>query len=150
MRAVGFFPTGEIMAPGYGDSYTVWCSPTPGTIRWPFTFKDNYIDRKFVKVRYKPHGVHAWVDVAINTRTNFESDYVLKIEPPIPPCEMLEIYRDTPKDKPIVVYGFGGQLLAKETRSAAARQSMHVVVELKEAKNRLDLECKCECALNAV
>lgn len=132
------------MTPGYGDSYTVWCSPTPGTVLWPFTFKDGYIDKAYVRVRYKD-STGKWWPVKITPKDNFESDFVLTIDPPIPPCELVDIYRDTPKDKPIVIYGRGGTILTDESRNAAVRQSMHVVVELKELANRTDLECLCEC-----
>lgn len=131
------------MTPGYGDSFTVWCSPTPGTILWPFTFKDGYIDRKYVKVRYKDYDGN-WYPVVITSKS-FASDYVLSISPAIPPCLMVDVYRDTPKDHPLVIYGHGGMLLADQTRNVAARQSMHVVVELKELANRTDLECLCDC-----
>lgn len=133
------------MTPGYGDSYTVWCSPTPGTVLWPFTFKDGYIDPSYVKVRYQD-AQGKWWPVNITPKDNFESDFVLTITPAIPPCAMVDIYRDTPKDAPIVIYGRGGTMLKDESRNAAARQSMHVVVELKELANRTDLECLCECA----
>lgn len=131
------------MTPGYGDSFTVWCSPTPGTLEWPFAFKDGYIDRKFVRVRYKDY-TGKWYPVPISL-SNFQSDFVLRITPAIPPCPMVEIYRDTPKDFPIVIYGNGGAILADESRNAAVRQAMHVVVELKELANRSDLECLCDC-----
>ncbi len=132
------------MLPGYGDSFTVWCSPTPGTILWPFTFKDDYIDKAYVRMRYKDYD-GKWYPVRIDPKVNFASDFVLTVSPAIPPCQMVDIYRDTPKDHPIVVYGNGGMLLQAETRNAAARQSMHVVVELKELANRTDLECLCDC-----
>lgn len=132
------------MTPGYGDSFTVWCSPTPGTVLWPFTFKDGYIDKAYVRVRYKDDQ-GKWWPVKITPKDNFASDYVLTITPPIPPCAMVDIYRDTPKDAPLVIYGRGGTILADESRNAAVRQSMHVVVELKELANRTDLECLCDC-----
>jgi hypothetical protein len=134
------------MVPAYGDSYTVWCQPTPGTTLWPFQFKDGYIDRKYVRMRYKAFD-GKWYPLLV-TPNSFADDYTLKVTPALPPCEMVEIYRDTPKDAPIVLYGYGGSLLADESRNAAARQSMHAVIELKEAINRTDLECKCECALS--
>lgn len=132
------------MLPGYGDSFTVWCSPTPGTVLWPFKFKDGYIDREYVRMRYMATD-GAWNEVKINPKTSFAADYTLKVEPAIPPCLMVEVYRDTPKDKPIVVYGRGGMLLLEESRNAAARQSMHIFAELKEYANRSDLQCLCEC-----
>lgn len=132
------------MTPGYGDSFTVWCSPTPGTILWPFQFKDGYIDKAYVRVRYKD-AQGKWWPVKITPKDNFASDDVLRIEPAIPPCVLVDIYRDTPKDHPIVVYGRGGSVLAAESRNAAVRQSLHVLVELKELANRSDLECLCDC-----
>jgi hypothetical protein len=137
------------MTPAYGDSYTVWCSPTPGTILWPFQFRDGYIDKIFVKARYLGYD-DKWYPIKVNPRTSFAEDFVLTVTPVVPPCKMVEIYRDTPKDEPIVIYGFGGCLLANESRNAAARQSIHVVVELKELANRTALECKCECAEGAL
>lgn len=135
------------MKPGYGDSFTVWCSPTPGTILWPFKFKDGYIDKSFVKVRYLPDdGV--WKDVKVNPKTDFAEDFTLRIVPPIPPCNIVEVYRDTIKHQPIVVYGRGGMLLLDETRNAAARQSMHVFAEIRELSPRTDLGCLCECVEN--
>lgn len=131
------------MVPGYGDSFTVWCSPDPGTTVWPFQMKDGYISRRYVKVRYQLGG--QWFPVKITDR-NFSAEFELTIDPPIPPCTMVDIYRDTPKDHPIVIYGNGGTILADESRNAAARQSMHVVHELVDLAHRQDLECKCECA----
>lgn len=132
------------MTPAYGDSYTVWCSPTPGTVDWPFTFRDGYISRDFVKVRYKDLNGN-WFPVTIKDPTNFVDDGNLVITPPIPPCSMVEIYRDTPKNYCIVVYGNGGMFLTSQSRNAAVRQPMHVIVELKELANRADLECQCDC-----
>lgn len=132
------------MTPAYEGSFTAWCSPIAGTVLWPFAFTDGYIDRAYVKVRYKDfNGV--WWPVKINPATDFESEFVLRIEPPIPPCEIVDIYRDTPKDHPIVVYGNGGTLLSTESRNAAARQSIHVTLEMLDAALRTDLECKCQC-----
>lgn len=132
------------MTPGYGDSYTVWCSPTPGTTVWPFIFKDGYISRDYVRARYKDLNGN-WFDVPIKAQTNFQDDNTLVIVPAIPPCELVDIYRDTPKDHPIVVYGRGGMILTAESRNAAVRQAMHVVVELKDLSPRTDLECLCHC-----
>ena len=132
------------MTPGYGDSYTVWCSPTPGTTVWPFVFQDDYINRDYVKVRYKDLNGN-WFPVPITARQNFQDDNTLVIIPAIPPCELVDIYRDTPKDHPLVVYGRGGMILRAESRNAAVRQAMHVVVELKDLAPRTDLECLCTC-----
>lgn len=131
------------MTPGYGDSYTVWCSPTPGTVLWPFVFKDGYIDRDFVAMRYKDYD-GKWYPVNV-TRKDFADASTLHISPTIPPCVMVDIYRDTPKDHALVVYGRGGMILKAESRNAAIRQAMHVVVELKDLAPRTDLECLCHC-----
>lgn len=132
------------MTPGYGISFTVWCSPTPGTLLWPFTFSDGYLDKRYVKVRYKGYD-EVWYNVVIDPETDFYDDNTLRISPVIPPCIMVDIYRDTPKDYPIVVYGNGGGVLKAESRSAAVRQSLHVIAELKELANRSDLVCLCDC-----
>jgi hypothetical protein len=131
------------MTPGYGDSYTVWCSPTPGTTVWPFVFKDGYIERDYVRMRYKDYSGN-WFPVNLKP-TNFVDDSTLTVTPAIPPCVMVDIYRDTPKDHPLVVYGRGGMILTAESRNAAVRQAMHVVVELKDLAPRTDLECLCHC-----
>lgn len=131
------------MTPGYGDSFTVWCSPTPGTTVWPFAFVDGYIDRDFVRVRYQDE-TGKWWPVAIN-RTNFQDDSTLVIIPSIPPALRVDIYRDTPKNYPLVVYGRGGAVLTAESRNAAVRQSLHVLVELRELAPRADLACLCTC-----
>lgn len=132
------------MTPGYGDSYTVWCSPTPGTVLWPFVFKDGYIDKSFVAMRYKDFDGN-WYPVVIDPKLDFQDDFILTISPAVPPCQMVDIYRNTPKDRPLVVYGRGGMVLTTDSRNAAVRQSMHVIVELKELANRTDLECLCDC-----
>lgn len=135
------------MTPGYGDSYTVWCSPTPGTVLWPFQFLDGYIDRAFVAMRYKDAD-GKWWPVKV-TKKDFADDNTLSISPPIPPCVMVDIYRDTTKDHSLVVYGRGGMILSAESRTVAIRQAMHVVVELKDLAPRTDLECLCECVEGA-
>jgi hypothetical protein len=131
------------MTPGYGDSYTVWCSPTPGTVLWPFVFKDGYIDRAFVAMRYKDFD-GKWYPVKI-TKDDFVDDNTLSINPPIPPCIMVDIYRDTTKDHPLVIYGRGGMILKAESRKVAIQQAMHVVVELKDLAPRAELACLCDC-----
>lgn len=130
------------MLPGYGDSYTVWCSPDPGVIEWPFVFKDGYIDRAYVRMRYQDEN-GTWWPVNLNTRTNFKDDFTLKVA--VPPCKMIDIYRDTPKDHVLVDYGQGGMLLGSPVRRTAIRQAMHVVVELKDLAPRTDLKCLCRC-----
>lgn len=132
------------MTPGYGDSYTVWCSPTPGTVLWPFQFLDGYIEEAYVRVRYKDYD-GKWYNVVIDPKKNFSDANTLTITPPIPPCVMVDIYRDTPKDRPLVVYGRGGMVLTAESRNTAVRQAMHVVVELKDLAPRTDLPCLCHC-----
>ena len=131
------------MTPGYGVTFTVWCSPTVGTVTWPFTFTDGYIDKTFVKARYEGYD-SKWYDVEAES-ISFASDYVLSISPVIPPCKMVEIYRDTPKDFPIVSYGNGNRVFMAESRSVAVRQALHVVEELKELPARTDLHCLCDC-----
>lgn len=132
------------MTPAYGASFTVWCNPDPETTLWPFQFKDGYIDPAFVRMRYRdPEGL--WHPVRIDPRKDFPEEFTLRIVPPVPPAVMVEVYRDTPKDTPIVIYGNGGTLLTGESRNAAVRQGMHVVVELKELANRSDLPCLCDC-----
>jgi len=126
------------MVVGYGDSFTVYCSPDPETTSWPFQMKDGYISRRYVKARYLMND--QWYDVKLTDR-NFTSDFVLTFA--LPPCDVLDIYRDTPKDHPIVDYGNGGTLLLDESRNAAARQSIHVVAELVDLARRQALDCMC-------
>ena len=133
------------MTPGYGDTFTVWCSPTPGTTVWTFQFKDGFISRRYVKVRYCDI-LGEWHERPIDPLKNFIDDGTLRIDgPPIPPCMMVDIYRDTPKDHPIVVYKPGGNPITEEARNIAGRQSMHVVAELVNLAYRQDLPCLCEC-----
>lgn len=130
------------MATYQGDSYFIYCSPADGTIEWPFAFKGGYIDRAFVKMRYKDTN-GTWWPVKLDTKTNFKDSNTLKIS--VPPSALVEIYRETTKDHPLVVYGNGGMLLRAETRNTAIRQSMHVIVELKDLPVRDDLQCRCDC-----
>jgi hypothetical protein len=95
-------------------------------------------------MRYKDYD-GKWYPVTINPKRDFADDNTLHISPAIPPCQLVDIYRDTPKDHQLVVYGRGGMILSAESRNAAVRQAMHVIVELKELANRTDLECLCDC-----
>lgn len=131
------------MVIAYGDSFTVFCSPVPGTTEWPFQMKDGYISQRYVKMRYLLAG--DWYDVQL-TRSNFKAALTLVTLPLPASVTMVDVYRDTPKDSPIVIYGNGGTILADESRNAAARQSIHVVAELVDLARRQGLDCMCEAA----
>jgi hypothetical protein len=121
------------------DSYTAYCEPIIGLLTWAFNFQDGYIDKGFVKGKYLIGGVWAPVEITIESST-------VTLARPLPPCDAWLIYRDTPKDNPIVVYGNGGTILQDESRNVAARQSMHVLVELVDAGHLQYADCICGCS----
>src|SRR5690606_5822056 len=112
-----------------GESFVRWVNPPVNQTLWPFTFQDGYISQRYVKMRYRRDG--RWYDVPLRV-----VDFVLNedvVHKELPECELVEIYRDTPKDNALMDPNEGGQLFLRRSRNIAGRQSMHVVIELADA-----------------
>lgn len=124
----------------FAPSYTAFCEPTPGLTTWVIDFSDGYIDKAYIKAKHRYSG--KWADVKIKSVIG----NTVTLQRPIPPSDAFVIYRDTPKDKPLVKYGYGGTVLADESRAVATRQSMHVIVELTDAGKMQHEDCICGCA----
>lgn len=115
-----------------GESFVRWVNPPANQTLWPFTFQDGYISQRYVKMRYRRDA--RWYDVPLRV-----VDFVLNedvVRKDLPECELVEIYRDTPKDHALMDPNEGGQLFLRRSRNIASRQSMHVVIELADAVRR--------------
>lgn len=137
----GAFFNGAPMRVYFADSYVAYCEPTTGLQSFAVDFKDGFIDKRFVYARSRQDGVWTGLDIKDTTLS------LVTLERPLAPCDTLLIYRDTPKDVVLVRYGFGGSVLQDESREVAARQSMHVLVELADAGKLTHEDCICGCAV---
>lgn len=124
-------------------SYTAFCEPTVGETVWTFSFDDGYIDKAYVKAKYQGFDL-TWTELLLPQRNITGNTATLPRG--LLPCRALVIYRDTPKDKALCVYGAGGALLQDESREVAAKQSMHVIAELVDAGRIQHDDCVCGCA----
>lgn len=95
---------------------------------WNFTFTGGYIFKSHVKAYYlNADGVK--VDLLV-TEGMFLGQYQLQVTPPIPASALrFVIYRDTPKDLPLVDFE-GGSTVSEANLDRAAEQSIFVVAEL--------------------
>jgi len=97
------------------------------TTVWNFSFSDGYLDRDYVKVQLldKATGVvtqHPITDV------NFLGDFQLTLTPAFPTGSELTIYRDTPKDAPLVNFADTASL-TEISLDTNARQAVHIAAE---------------------
>jgi hypothetical protein len=156
----------------YRDSYNLWCRPPPGRRVWPVNFAGGFILPEFVKMRYitergETHEV-TLTGAQISTHVGeFNSgDFpvpdngplgasysygvdvpitiVVKTDP-IPDCRYVIIYRDTPRDNPIVNYKFDGNRLFKTDWEDATRQVLHALAESIDAVNMVNPAYMCDC-----
>lgn len=105
------------------------------TTAWNFTFASGYLDKSHVKAyTTNPLGVRTALTI---TPASFVGDYQLTITPAIPIGTNLTIYRDTPKDAPLVNFNDGGALtevdldtVAKQAVFCAAESQDSVVIDI--------------------
>lgn len=97
------------------------------TTVWNFSFSDDYIDRDYVKVQLldKLTGVVTQHPI---TEANFLGDFQLSLTPAFPTGSELTIYRDTPKDAPLVNFADTASL-TEISLDTNARQAVHIAAE---------------------
>lgn len=103
-----------------------WLADGTDTI-WNFNFADGYISRDYVKAFYADElGNRTYISLV---DSDFIGDYQLSIVPAVPAGYTLVIYRDTPKDGPLVDFEAGAKV--KESNlDLMARQAIHVAAEV--------------------
>lgn len=103
------------------------------TTAWNFTFASGYIDKAHVKA-YKRHvatGVRTDLTVLVG---DFIGPYQLSVVPAIAVGYTLTIYRDTPKDAPIVDFADGGNL-TEAALDTLSKQAVFAAAESLDATN---------------
>lgn len=105
------------------------------TTSWDFSFSGGYISRDHVK---------AYSETSTGIRTNltimpgdFVGDYTLTISPAIASGDTLVIYRDTPKDIPLVNYTDGGRV-TEASLDLNAEQAVFIAAETTDIVNTSD------------
>lgn len=99
------------------------------TTVWDFAFASGYIDKAHVKA-YTTDSENNRTDLTI-TESNFVGDYQLSITPPVAASDILTIYRDTPKDAPLVDFAEGSNL-TEAALDTLARQAVFVAAEVND------------------
>lgn len=97
------------------------------TTAWDFTFASGYIEKAHVKA-YTTDSDNNRTELTI-TEANFIGDYQLSIVPPVAASDTLTIYRDTPKDAPLVDFADGSNL-TEAALDTLARQAVFVAAEV--------------------
>ncbi len=97
------------------------------TTAWDFTFASGYLDKAHVKAYVKDSDGDR-TDLVI-TEANFIGEYQLSIVPPVAISDVLTIYRDTPKDAPLVDFADGSNL-TEAALDTLARQAIFVAAEV--------------------
>lgn len=105
----------------------VWLSDGTDSI-WNFSFTGGYIDKTHVKAKMtSPDGLTTEL-VPINYSTDFVGPYQLRVIPNIPAGYQFTIYRDTPKDLPIVNFQDGGRI-SEVSLDTNANQAVFIASE---------------------
>ncbi len=99
------------------------------TTAWNFTFASGYIDKAHVKA-FVTDSTNNRTDLAI-TPANFIGEFQLSIAPPVAISDTLTIYRDTPKDAPLVDFADGSNL-TEAALDTLARQAVFVAAEVND------------------
>jgi len=94
---------------------------------WNFAFEDGYLSTDYVKA-YTVDTESNRVDLVI-TEDMFTGEFQLTITPAIPNLYTLVIYRDTPKNAPIVNFTDGANV-SEPNLDQIARQAVHIAAEV--------------------
>lgn len=108
-------------------SRQVWLSDGTDSL-WNFSFTGGYIDKTHVKAKMTNPATGASELVPINYSTDFVGPYQLRIVPNIPAGYQFTIYRDTPKDLPIVNFQDGGRI-SEVSLDTNANQAVFIASE---------------------
>lgn len=102
--------------------------PTDGSTRaFTFSFAGGYVSRDYVKVRFTD-AAGTVSDVPL-VESNWTGPYQLTFATAFPAGGVLMIYRDTPKDKPIVDFA-DGSIINERNLDSGFDQAIHAVAEL--------------------
>ncbi len=99
------------------------------TTVWNFTFASGYIDQAHVKAFVTDSDGNR-TDLTL-TDANFVGEFQLSITPAITATDTLTIYRDTPKDAPLVDFADGSNL-TEAALDTLARQAVFVAAEVSD------------------
>ena len=107
------------------NSVNRWLADGTQTL-WDFSFAGGYIAKTHVKAYYVlPDNTKIQVVIGPN---NFSADFQLLILPAVPAGATLTIYRDTPKDLPLVDWQ-SGTALTEISLDTMSRQSVFIAAE---------------------
>lgn len=125
------------MADPYLQLYSQnWWNADGSQTIWNFTFEDGYIDKAYVKAYILVNGVKT--DLTI-TEGNFTGQYQLTITPAIVNGAILVVYRDTPKNEPLVTYSTGARF-TEANLDESNTQMIHCIQELIDSTGQLDFD----------
>lgn len=94
---------------------------------WNFTFADGYIRTDFVKAYQRDlEGTRTELTILAE---DFIGEFQISISPAVPEGYTLVIYRDTPKDAPLVNFGDGARV-SEVSLDTIARQAVHIAAEV--------------------
>ena len=116
------------------------------TTSWNFNFAGGYIDKAHVKVAVTPVG---GVETAVPiTEANFIGPAQLLLTPPVSAGALLVIYRDTPKDLPLVDFT-NGSGLSDTALDVNAKQAVFIAAELSDTMGAVDVNAAIAAAATA-
>lgn len=105
----------------------VWLSDGTDSL-WNFNFTGGYLDKTHVKAKMtSPDGLITEA-LPINYSADFIGPFQLQILPVVPAGYQLTIYRDTPKDLPIVNFVDGGRI-SEVSLDTNAKQAVFIASE---------------------
>jgi hypothetical protein len=103
-----------------------WTADGSQTV-WNFTFENGYLSQSYVKAYYVDLSDNR-TDVVV-TGGMFTGEYQLTVTPAVPINYRFVIYRDTPKNAPIVDF-MDGARVSELSLDQVARQAVHIAAEV--------------------
>lgn len=111
---------------------------------WNFTFAGGYLDSSYVKAfTTDAFGNKTYLTIA---PADLVGPYQLRVLPPVPTGHSITIYRDTPKDAPLVDFADGGAF-QEVTLDTMAKQAVHIAAESSDAVNEAATDAQFYSAL---
>lgn len=112
-------------------SRSVWLADGATTV-WNFQFTGGYIDVTHIRAAVRSATTGELEPIAINIATDLLGPFQLQVLPAIPAGAEFTIFRDTPKDVPIVDFQDGGRI-TETSLDTNAKQAVFIAAEAVDA-----------------
>jgi hypothetical protein len=111
------------------DKYSIFTGPGNGTqTQWEFNFAGGYITKAHIKAYFTNDTTHVVTPIVIASG-DWIGPNTIQVVPPVPTGSTITIYRDTPKDMPLVNYT-NGAIINEANLDMSNEQAIFAAAEM--------------------